>query len=207
MNYKKIQEEEKKTWLIEDPIIRNEKSMREKIRYPILKKQMGLNSLDTSNMVVFDIGAGPLGGVSTVVNCKSVYRIDPLGDEYGKYFPCKDYTIMQAEDIDERLKEADLIIVTNALDHFEDPEHFLHDLNRFSKPSCYFAHLHAINNAISHPHPAHEHNLNPENLWKILKNDWECCWYMDFMQDGLTYGWLKQPAFSGLYRKTTGYSK
>lgn len=207
MNYQQIQKEEARTWLIEDDTQRNEKAMREWIRYPLLKKQMGLDILDTSKMVVFDIGAGPLGGVSSVINCKKSIKFDPLTDEYRKFFPCTNYIKAEGEQITDILAEADLIIVTNALDHFREPEEFLKNLVRYTKPSTYFAHFHAINNAITHRHPAHEHNVNPELIDGYLKKDFETCWYMDFQKDGLTYGWTKQPAFSGLYRRVTGYGK
>lgn len=201
--YQQTQEEEAATWLIEDPVIRRDKVIREVIRYPLLAKQMGLNALDTSWMTVYDVGAGPLLGVSSVLHCKEAKRFDPLKEEYGTYFDISSYEDTQAEDVD--YGGADLTIVTNAMDHFEDPDKFLDRLVKTMKPGAFFAHFHAINNAISHPHPAHVHNVNPELLHKALYNDYECCWYMDHLHDGLTYGWLRQPAFSGLYRKTTGY--
>lgn len=198
MSFKHTQEEELKSWLPD-----KDKIQREIIRYPLLKKQMGLNSLDTSDMVVFDIGCGPLGGVSSVLNCKVVERIDPLGDEYAKYYPQVNMNPTKAEDLNDALGKADLIIVTNALDHFENPEKFLGDLAKYMKPGAYFAHLHAINNAYTHPHEAHTHNVNPELFKQYLSKDFECVWYLDYQNEGLTYSWRKQPAFSGLYRKST----
>lgn len=207
MKYERIQEQEAQTWLIDDPVARREKALREFIRYPLIKKQMGLEHLDTSWMSVFDVGCGPLGGVSRVVNAKSITRFDPLRDEYARYFTQDFVVSMEAEKMDSLLGRADLIIVTNAMDHFRDPEHFLADLAEFVKPGAYFAHLHAINNAISHPHPAHVHNVNPGLFKEYLDQEFEQVWGLDFQHDGLVYGWLKQPAFSGLYRKVTGYKK
>lgn len=204
-NFLHTQEEEAKSWLIEDEVIRNDKASRETIRYPLLKKQMGLNYLDTSKMVVWDIGAGPLGGVSSILNCKEVLRIEPLTEEYGKYYPMNNYLDEQAEHLKEKLAIPDLIIVTNAMDHFENPAEFLQDIAHYMKPGAYFAHLHAINNAITHKHEAHAHNVNPELFNQYLTADFECVWYQDYQQDNLTYGWRKQPAFTGLYRKVTGY--
>lgn len=204
-NFQHTQEEEAKTWLIEDENIRNDKASRETIRYPLLKKQMGLNYLDTSKMIVWDIGAGPLGGVSSIIPSKNTVCLEPLADEYKKFYPCWNYIKAKAENLKEDLKIPDLIIITNALDHFENPEGFLSDLATFMKPGAYIAHLHAINNAITHKHEAHAHNVNPQMFNRYLNEDFECVWYMDFQQDGLTYGWRKQPAFSGLYRKVTGY--
>ena len=206
MNYKQIQDEELRTWEPKDPTIFRDKLIREQIRYPLIKQQMGLGHLDTSWMEVWDIGCGPLGGVSTVVNAKKVVRVDPLTHGYAKSYPVwGNWLDVQAEDLDEKLGTADLVMVTNAMDHFRDPSHFMKDLVKYLKPGAFFCHLHAINNAVSHPHEAHEHNLNPEWLWSYIKDDFECVWYMDFLKDGLTYAWLKQPAFSGLYRKVTGY--
>jgi hypothetical protein len=196
--------EEEKTWCIADPVLRKEKAMREFIRYPLLIRQMGLAYLDTSEMVVWDIGAGPLGGVSSLLNCKSRVCVDPLTDGYRKYFACNNYDSRRAEDLKEDLSIPDLVIVTNALDHFDNPPEFLHDLSNYLHCGAYFAHLHAIDNAFAHPHPAHAHNLNPQYLDSFM-GEFEKVWSLDFVHDGLVYGWKKEPAFCGLYRKVTGY--
>jgi 2-polyprenyl-3-methyl-5-hydroxy-6-metoxy-1,4-benzoquinol methylase len=200
-SFKDTQKHELDSWLIEDEDVRHEKAQREIIRYPLLKKQMGLNSLDTSKMTVWDIGCGPLGGVSSVLNARHVVRIDPLGEEYAKGYPQVHMLARKAEDLKEALIQPDLIIITNALDHFENPSQFLQDLSRYMKYGAYFAHLHAINNAYTHPHEAHAHNVNPEMFKEHLEDNFEMVWYEDFLNDGLTYSWRKQPAFSGLYRK------
>jgi hypothetical protein len=49
--------------------------------------------------------------------------------------------------------------------------------------------------------------VNPQLFHEILGADFETVWYLDYVHDGLTYGWRKQKAFSGLYRKVTGYDK
>lgn len=205
LNYNQIQQEESKTWLLDDPSIFRDKKQRETVRYPLIAKQMGLNALDTSWMNVVDVGAGPFLGVSSVLNCKNVLRVDPLMNDYGKIADVTSYIDTQAEDFD--YKYADLVIATNCIDHFENPIKFFQQLITTMKSGAYFAHFHAIDNAISHPHPAHVHNINPELVRQLLKNDFEEVWYMDFQHDGLTYAWRKQPAFTGLYRKVTGYDK
>ncbi len=198
--FEHTQEEELKSWL-PDP----DKIQREIIRYPLLKKQMGLNYLDTSHMEVWDIGCGPLGGVSSILQTKKTVRVDPLGVHYAKYYPQNNMKPLQAENLKLLLKIPNLIIITNALDHFEDPKQVLSDLVTFMKPGAYFAHLHAINNAYSHPHEAHAQNVNPELFREYLGEDFETVWYQDYQNDALTYGWRFQPAFSGLYRKVSGY--
>lgn len=205
--WNKTQEQEAVTWLLEDPAERREKMLREVVRYPLLAKQMGLTHLDTSWMTIFDVGGGPFGGVSSVIPHKHAYVIDPLVDQYKKYFACPNYSKKKAEDLKADYLSADMVIVTNAMDHFEDPQLFLENLVEYTKPGTYFAHFHAINNAITHPHPAHVHNVNPEMFKEFLGEKFETCWYMDNQKDGLTYGWTFQPAFCGLYRKVVGYKK
>lgn len=199
--FEDIQKEEAATWLIEDETQRKEKAQREAIRYPLLRKQMGLDNLDTSDMVVYDIGAGPLGGVSSVIASRRVVRFDPLTPEYRKYFPCYNYESIKAEEIGEELGQADLVISTNCIDHFEAPSLYLTQLVNFMKKGAYFAHLHAIDNAYSHPHEAHVHNINPEMMREYLDEAFELVWNLDYRHDGLTYGWRKQPAFAQLWRK------
>lgn len=203
--YKDIQAEEASTWIIEDPIMLRDKRQREMIRYPLLAKQMGLNYLDTSWMTIYDIGAGPFGGVSSVLPSTYTLRIDPLKEEYRKVADVSSYSDEQSETVD--YSPANLVISTNAIDHFEDPKKFFERLIKTMQPGAYFGHFHAINNAISHPHSAHVHNINPEFVRSMLRRDYEEVWYLDYLHDNLTYGWLKQPAFCGLYRKVTGYTK
>jgi hypothetical protein len=202
--YEEIQQEESKTWLLEDPKIFADKKQREVVRYPLLAKQMGLNVLDTSNMEIVDVGAGPFLGVSSVLNAKNVLRVDPLKEDYGKIADVTSYDSTQAEQFD--YQNADLVIATNCIDHFEYPHKFMMQLIETMKSGAYFAHFHAIDNAVTHPHPAHVHNINPEWLRSYLKDDFEEVWYMDYQNDGITYAWRKQPAFCGLYRKVTGYN-
>lgn len=200
-NFDKTQKAELNSWFSSDPKVNHDKRIREVIRYPLLKKQMGLDYLDTSEMHVFDIGCGPFGGVSTIINAKIVTRIDPLINEYKKYYPIHNGLSKKAEDLQDDLRLADLIIITNALDHFDRPYEFLTHLRTFMKPGAFFAHLHAENNNYSHPHEAHPHGVNPEMFNEVLYDNFELVWNLQ----NITYGWKKQKAFSGLYRKTTGY--
>lgn len=212
--YDEIQDIELSTWNIADPAVRKEKQQRERIRYPYIRKLMGLESLDTSQMTVYDIGAGPLGGVSTVIPAKKIVRVDPLADRYKEAYDLESgYLARKAEDLNETLADADLVVVTNALDHFEDPNHFLKDLVEFGKGGMYFAHAHAVNNAITHPHEAHQWNVCPQFMKTALEFDFELVWNYDYDHDGARYGWVNyqgvvgQPAFYQLWRKVTGYKQ
>lgn len=208
--YQDTQIKEASTWCIEDPVVRQEKLTREIVRYPYMSRQMGLHFLDTSDMEVLDIGGGPVG-LSSIIPCKRRQVVDPLTESYSQYFDTTNHVPLQGEHLDQKLSSADLIIVTNALDHFEDPVRFMQDLVEHSKPGSYFAHFHAINNAITHPHEAHVHNVNPEFMHKFLDTDYETVWEQQYPE--VRYGWVKyngkigQPAFTGLYRRVTGYGE
>jgi hypothetical protein len=203
--FQQIQEQEAITWNIEDPVKRTEKERREKARYPLLAKQMGLIGryacIDTSDMLIWDIGAGPCGGVSSILPCKERLCIDPNMDAYSKYYNVSGYIGTKAEDLKESLSKPDLIISTNCIDHFHEPKQFLQDLVQYMKYGAFFCHFHAIDNAYQHKHPAHKHNLNEEIVGSILGEKFECVWGMNYKDDGLTYGWLKERSFCGLYRK------
>lgn len=208
MNYEDIQKEESKTWLIEDPQVFNDKKQREVARYPMIAKQMGLNFIDTSNMNVIDVGCGPFGGVSSVIPCRERHLADPLAVDYATIGE-KTIENKKAEEID--YSPYDLIIATNCIDHFEKPLEFFIRLKETMKAGAYFAHFHAIDNAITHPHPAHVFNINPQLVHNLLDTDYETVWELKYPE--VRYGWVNyngkvgQPAFCTLFRKTTGYAK
>lgn len=201
-----IQVQEALTWNIEDKVKRDEKIRREIARYPMMAKQMGLigryQCVDTSDMVIWDIGASCTGGLSKILPCKSRLCIDPNKDAYSKYFNVSNFSDEKGEDLKEKLNIPDMILITNALDHFQDPESFLNDLVKYMKYGAYFVHFHAIDNAIQHPHPAHKYNLNEEILNNIMNNDFELVWQMNYKDDGLVYSWLKEKSFCQIWRRT-----
>jgi len=180
----------------------NEKISREKARYPLLIKQMGLKTcINTSKMFIMDIGCGATGGLSTILPYKKRVAVDPLMNEYGKYNDITGMIDTKAEDLKEKLNEPDLIITTNCVDHFHKPVEFLQDLNKYMKYGAYYAHFHAINNHLTHIHPAHKHSVNETIYNEIFNENFETVWYMNFKEDGLTYGWTKQESFLALYRR------
>lgn len=208
-NFKSIQKIELDSWISNNPKVNRDKMIRETIRYPLLKKQMGLDYLDTTDMIVADIGTGLYGGISTVLNCKRVDRYDSLMDEYKKYYYQNNGIAIKAEDLKEKLNEYDLIIITNALDHFSQPFLFLEQLKNYMKPGGFFSSLHAINNSYTHKHDAHAHSINPEIMHQYLDDTFETVWELKYPE--LRYGWheyngkIGQPAFSLLMRKVIGY--
>lgn len=202
------QEEEIRTWVIDDETVRRDKVMREKSRYPYIVKQMGLTScIDTSNMVIIDGGAGPLGGVSQVLPHKKRILVDPLKDAYSKYFDTTLYIGEECENLKERWAEANLITITNALDHMRDPQLVMEDINKYAQYSCYLSIFSPWDNALTHVHEAHQWNLNPNWVHSVFDAEWETVWELKYPE--LRYGWQEfsgkrgQPAFTTLFRKTT----
>jgi len=202
LEFQELQKIEDSTWSLEDPIARKEKAMREVARYPMMAKQMGLKTcIDTSDMEIWDIGAGPCQGVSAFLPCKKRLCIDPNKEAYSKYYNVSNYESILAEYLQKRLNEPDLIISTNCIDHFKDPIGFLEDLNKYMKYGAYFAHFHAIDNAIQHVHPAHKFNLNEEMMKQVMSENFELVWQMNYKDDQLVYGWLKEKSFCQLFRR------
>jgi ubiquinone/menaquinone biosynthesis C-methylase UbiE len=197
---------EEESWCIEDAAIRHDKIQRETARYPYMAKLMGLNAIDTSPMDVIDIGGGPVG-LSSILATKSTVVLDPLAAAYKKYFSCLNHIKGFGEELPFDDDRFDLAIITNALDHTQDPAQVLREVRRVLKRGGYFAQFHAVNNAITHKHDAHEQNVNPEWLHLQIDEAFETVWELRYPE--VRYGWqeyngkIGQPAFCGLYRKVT----
>lgn len=201
--------EEVKTWNIENQVERHEKIQRETIRHHKLIKDLLLDQLDTHMMNVLEIGGGPIP-VSDLLQTKHRTVIDPCTDEYKKYFPCPDHVNAKAEDI-KSVDSHDLVICTNALDHVENPALVLLNIHRTLSAGGFAAIMCAENNALTNPHPCHEHNLTAEYIHDILDVSFETVWELTFKKDNYRYGWVEyqgkrgQPAFALLMRKCSGY--
>lgn len=209
MKYEDTLKEEVKTWCIEDSLSREEKIRRETIRHPKLIKDLLLDKLDTHNMVIAEVGGGPIP-LSEELQFDSRVVYDPNSDEYKKYWPCPDHIAMKAEDI--VLKHFyDLIICTNALDHVEKPGLALMQMDHALMPGGFLAIMCAENNALTNPHPCHVHNLTAKWVHSKLDLRFETVWELNYAKDGYRYGWASyegkvgQPAFAWLGRKVIGY--
>lgn len=197
------QDEEQKTWNFEGNKQQiQEKLQREKARYYLMAKQMGLTTcIETHKMYLMDIGSSCTGGISTILPYKKRVAVDPLRDEYAKYHDVTGMIGMRAEDLKERLNEPCCIICSNSIDHFKEPITFLKDLVKYMKYGAYFSIYSAINNHLTHPHPAHFHSLNEAIIEEIFQEDFEIVWKMNYKNDNLVYGWTHQPSFIYLFRR------
>lgn len=209
MNYADQLKAEAESWLIKDPAKRAEKFQRERIRHHKLIRDLLLDQLDTHLMDVLEVGGGPMP-VSDLLAFNSRVVIDPLADDYKTVLPCPDHKRMMAEDLRD-IDAFDLAICTNALDHVLDPGLVLHRIEQSLRPGGFFAVMCAENNAITNPHPAHEHNLTADTIHRAMDYAFETVWELTFRQHGYRYGWARygfrsgQPAFALLMRKSFGY--
>lgn len=201
------------TWCIKDPVAREEKLLRERIRHPQLIKDLLLDRLPTAGMNVLEVGGGP-EPLSDLLPFKFRIVVDPCTEEYRKHFAVPDHLNEEAEDMGDSdwHGEFDLIICTNALDHVRDTSMVLSRIYRCLKPGGYFAVMCAENNAITNPHPCHVINLTPADLHRSCDQWAEAVWELNFQKDDYRYGWAEQPdgrcgqpAFAILFRKTVGY--
>lgn len=210
MSYEEHLKAEVASWLIDDPAERAEKFGRERIRHHKLVRDLLLDKLPTWNMAVLEIGGGPMP-VSDLIPFRSRTVIDPLSDEYREVLPCPDHYVALAESLSQ-FETYDLAICTNALDHVQVPRRVTANIVNALKPGGYFAVMCAENNALTNPHPAHEHNLTASVLHQWLDRDFETVWELTYAEHHYRYGWVKfegkrgQPAFALLMRKCSGYS-
>lgn len=207
MSYTDTLEAEVASWLIPDEALRLEKFRRERIRHYKLVRDLLLDKLGTEDMDVLEVGGGPMP-ISDLLRFRSRTVIDPLSDEYRKVIPCPDHVAMQAENWEWRGNDSfHLAIATNSLDHVENPSQVFYVMSRSITKTGYIAIAGAENNALTHPHPAHHHNLTSETIHHWADRNFETVWELNFKEHGFRYGWRSyegrrgQPAFAMLLRR------
>jgi SAM-dependent methyltransferase len=209
-SYSKHLEAEIATWVIDNPEERSEKLTRERIRHYGIVKALLLDKLPTHRMAILEVGGGPLP-VSDLLPFRRRLVVDPCTESYRTIAPCPDHVDAEIERFALR-QEWDLIIATNSLDHVQHVGAALKVMHRALRPGGYIAILCAENNALTHPHPAHEHNITARTIHAAFDADYETVWELDYENDGFRYGWVPfegkrgQPAFALLMRKAGGYS-
>jgi SAM-dependent methyltransferase len=212
MEYEDQLKAEVETWNIEDEAERHEKIQRETIRHHKLVKDLLLDKLATHRMDILEVGGGPYP-VSDLIQFRSRIVVDPCTDEYKKYFPCPDHINKKIEEIEFSWAEGfDLVIATNSLDHVDNVQSALYKIDSVLRPGGFAAIMCAENNALTNPHPCHEHNLTASKIHYYLDHAYETVWELTYEKDNYRYGWVEyegkrgQPAFAILLRKCTGYN-
>jgi len=204
----KLLKAELKTWNLKDPIKRAEKIERERVRYPKMLREMGVNLLDTEEKTVIDIGSGPISALRFIDADRRI-AVDPLINEYKKFHtldPPIEWWAKSAEEIPVPNGFADLVICMNALDHFASPDKVVREVTRILRAGGFFAVHCCVNNAIHAPHLAHVGNLTYGLFRSWVDGNFET------VHDGFVrFGWRKykgkvgQLAFCWLGRKVYGY--
>lgn len=206
----KLLKAELKTWNLKDPIKRAEKIERERVRYPKMLQEMGIDLIDTEEKTVIDIGSGPIS-VLRFIEARLKIAVDPLIDEYRKLHeldPAIKWWANKVEDVSLPNGFCDLVICMNALDHFEKPQRAIEVITRVLKAGGFFAVHCCINNAIYAPHLAHVKNLTYELFRSWVDEDFETV-----HERLVRFGWRKykgkigQPCFAWLGRKISSYDK
>lgn len=210
LTWEDAQEAEKSSWLIGDSTKRKEKVEREVARFPRIRKQMGLHLIDLTDKFVLEIGGGPIGIIADL-HCGEKVILDPLTEDFKKFWPCPYHIEGVGESIPFKDSEVDVVVISNTLDHCQRPEQVLGEVKRVLRAGGWLAVCSCINLAAVHPHPAHRLNLDEWWFHNIIDNEFETVHELTFAKDGLRYGWVLfegrvgQGAFAGLYRKVTGY--
>ena len=203
-------EAEAATWLISDG---GEKLLRERMRHHRIVRDLLLDRLPTHRMDILEVGGGPLP-VSDLLEFRSRVVVDPCTGSYQQIAACPDHVNCAIEHYvgGPHHRLFDLAIATNSLDHVASPPKALQAMSDLLRPGGYLAVLCAENNAFTHPHPAHEHNLTADDVHRQLDVDYETVWELTYERDGYRYGWVPyqgkrgQPAFALLLRKCAGYA-
>lgn len=192
------------SWLIPDERSRREKFRRERIRHHKLVRDLLLDKLGTEEMSILEVGGGPMP-VSDLLRFRRRVVVDPLSTEYRSVIPCPDHVAIGIEDW-VTCDKFDLIITTNALDHVKNPRYAWSCMCSHLAPRGYIAVMCAENNALTHPHEAHEHNLTADTIHRWADASFETVWELTYAKDGYRYGWVEyegrrgQPAFAMLLR-------
>jgi len=197
------------TWLLSDEEKRWEKLEREKVRYPKMLEEMGVNLLRLDNKIIIDVGSGPISALVYIPEAIMKVAVDPLIDEYVKVIP-RDTSIVWIQGVAENLplenNFAHLVLCMNALDHFENPAKAIKEMWRILRPGGFLAVHCCINNSIINPHPAHKHSLTYSWFRDIVDKHFEC-----IVSRLVRYGWRRwrnkvgQLAFAYMGRKVDGY--
>jgi len=113
------------------------KNSAEEIRRYLKKQEIQL----TENTSVLEIGSGMCGILTFLNECRDRYAIDPLESafaEMASVTTLRDkavkYFTAVGEDIPFDAEKFDLVILDNVLDHCENPEKVIREINRVLKP-------------------------------------------------------------------------
>jgi 2-polyprenyl-3-methyl-5-hydroxy-6-metoxy-1,4-benzoquinol methylase len=207
VNWEEAQAAELESWKRN----KDEKILREAVRWRRLFHELSLDLLPIYKMDVLDVGGGP-SSILYHMNVKSRTVVDPLIDNYIKEYTLPEdcvYIGEKIEDVGDLVMGVyDLVLCTNALDHTDSPDKAIGRMRELLKPITGFLAIHCcIDNAVRNPHPAHRLNINVRQFRRWVDSDFETISWLTFAEHDLRYGWVKhdgrigQPAMAYLGRK------
>lgn len=209
----KVLQLELDTWNLDDSEKRAEKLERERVRYPKMLQEMGVDLLDTEGKVVVDIGSGPISALR-FIKAKTKIAVDPLIEEYRKVHlldPGIEWVVGSGEKLSLPDKFTDLVICMNTLDHVKSPKVVIGEVSRILRAGGFFGvHCCEANASITR-HRAHIHDITYEIFRKWVDSEYETVHERTYEKDGLRYGWypfkgkVGQPCFAFLGRKISDY--
>jgi ubiquinone/menaquinone biosynthesis C-methylase UbiE len=171
-----------------------------------------LDRISTFDKRVVEIGGGAVGVIYDL-EAKERIIIEPLTDEYRDFFPCPYHVKAKGESMPLEDGSVDLVVITNALDHCENPAKVLSEAKRVLRAGGWLAIVNCVDLAEIHKHPGHIVNIDEFWFHNQIDSDFETVHELTYRKDGYRYGWVKydgrvgQPAWAGLYRKVTGYKQ
>ncbi len=206
-----IQAEELDSWTTKAWPSLDGKLYREKKYLAQAFDDLGLNgqiAVETPDQQVFvDVGCGPLSVLEEWTNSKTqVFCYDPLHDGYTASglreragANLSRYAYGRGEQIAHPDNSVDLITSVNGIDHYEDPQATLVEMNRVVKPGGTIRLHFCVNNASEgHPHPAHRIDLDIPQMVA-----WGAALGLEQQTVAYTYyGWRHQLAAVVVFRKS-----
>lgn len=149
-----------------------------------------------------DVGCGPYSILNNLYTDANLIGVDPLVGSYIKAGHEMNahkvkYIRAKAEELPFDNNVMDLVISTNSIDHFEDPEKGINEMVRVLKPNGLLFLQTTIDNTINNPHPCHKIDLN--SMFIVGLPQVRKMGIVSIKED--FYGYRRQLAFYGIFRK------
>lgn len=124
--------------------------------------------------VIVDVGCGPRGSLEWANNAMRRIGVDPLADRYkelGADQHAMEYFACPAENIPLESETCDAIFSFNSLDHVENVDAVLNEINRLLKPGGVFLLLVEVNQK---PTACEPHELSARGILDALQDRMDC---------------------------------
>lgn len=126
----------------------------------------GLKKEDYINKKILDIGCGPMGSLEWISKSSKCFGLDPLSNLYYNSFDCDKHNMSYVFAFCERIpfpdNYFDYVCSINSIDHVDDIEKSISEINRVLKTSGTFILIVEINHnpTVCEPHTLSENFIN-----------------------------------------------